>query len=152
MKTSEDGLKFLVKEEGCILHPYNDSSNFATVGVGHLLHKSPVTDADRQMYKDFTLNDAMTLLKIDVEVFERVINNLVKVNLNQKQFDALISFTFNLGGANFKKSSLLTVLNKGMFSKVLEYFPKYCYSGGKRVEALYKRRLREAVLFSENVT
>ena len=65
LSISQQGINFLIAREGMITHPYNDSKGFATIGVGHLLHKSKVTDADRRAWTRFTKNDAKKLLMKD---------------------------------------------------------------------------------------
>ena len=67
LSISQQGINFLIAREGMITHPYNDSKGFATIGVGHLLHKSKVTDADRRAWTRFTKNDAKKLLMKDLK-------------------------------------------------------------------------------------
>ena len=103
------------------MNPYNDSKGFATIGVGHLLHKSKVTDADRRAWTRFTKNDAKKLLMKDLkETFEPKIRALVKVPLSQNEYDAICSFAFNIGvGRGFPSSEFLKELNKGHYDGTL---------------------------------
>ena len=115
LSISQQGINFLIAREGMITHPYNDSKGFVTIGVGHLLHKSKVTDADRRAWTRFTKNDAKKLLMKDLkETFEPKIRALVKVPLSQNEYDAICSFAFNIGvGRGFPSSEFLKELNKG---------------------------------------
>ena len=121
LSISQQGINFLIAREGMITHPYNDSKGFATIGVGHLLHKSKVTDADRRAWTRFTKNDAKKLLMKDLkETFEPKIRALVKVLLSQNEYDAICSFAFNIGvGRGFPSSEFLKELNKGHYDGTL---------------------------------
>ena len=121
LSISQQGINFLIAREGMITHPYNDSKGFATIGVGHLLHKSKVTDADRRAWTRFTKNDAKKLLMKDLkETFEPKIRALVKVPLSQNEYDAICSFAFNIGvGRGFPSSEFLKELNKGHYDGTL---------------------------------
>ena len=121
LSISQQGINFLIAREGMITHPYNDSKGFATIGVGHLLHKSKVTDADRRAWTGFTKNDAKKLLMKDLkETFEPKIRALVKVPLSQNEYDAICSFAFNIGvERGFPSSDFLKELNKGHYDGTL---------------------------------
>ena len=121
LSISQQGINFLIAREGMITHPYNDSKGFATIGVGHLLHKSKVTDADKRAWTRFTKNDAKKLLMKDLkETFEPKIRALVKVPLSQNEYDAICSFAFNIGvGRGFPSSEFLKELNKGHYDGTL---------------------------------
>ena len=121
LSISQQGINFLIAREGMITHPYNDSKGFATIGVGHLLHKSKVTDADRRAWTRFTKNDAKKLLMKDLkETFEPKIRALVKVPLSQNEYDTICSFAFNIGvGRGFPSSEFLKELNKGHYDGTL---------------------------------
>ena len=121
LSISQQGINFLIAREGMITHPYNDSKGFATIGVGHLLHKSKVTGADRRAWTRFTKNDAKKLLMKDLkETFEPKIRALVKVPLSQNEYDAICSFAFNIGvGRGFPSSEFLKELNKGHYDGTL---------------------------------
>lgn len=107
MKTSNNGLLFIKKEEGSVNHAYKDVGGLWTCGCGHLIRPN------EQDLKTKTLSDQeiIDLLKKDIVVAENAINNFVKQPLNQNQFDALASLTFNIGDGAFESSSLLKKLN-----------------------------------------
>ena len=126
---SQDGLIFIQNHEGFgqgRLHrnPYNDSRNFATVGYGHLLHYSPYTSEDKQFWESLTENKGLDLLNNDLQTkFIPSINRLVKVPLTQNQFDAIVSFTFNVGLGSLRGhigglagSQFLQQLNQGNYN------------------------------------
>ena len=96
MKISENGLKLIKKYEGCRLKAYKATSSekYYTIGYGH--YSKDIT-ADTVI----SLDEAEQFLKIDIAKAETAVNRL-KINFNQNQFDALVSFTFNCGSANLK--------------------------------------------------
>ena len=146
LSISQQGINFLIAREGMITHPYNDSKGFATIGVGHLLHKSKVTDADRRAWTGFTKNDAKKLLMKDLkETFEPKIRALVKVPLSQNEYDAICSFAFNIGvGRGFPSSEFLKELNKGHYDGTLML-------RWRRPSEIIGRRKKEVELFNHGV-
>lgn len=100
MRMSARGLAALSVSEGLVTHPYEDSVGHCTIGVGHLIHFGPCTSVDRDRYRDFDRAAAIRLLRQDVRERERAVEQLVEVRLNQNQFDALVSFVFNVGAGD----------------------------------------------------
>ena len=108
---SPKGLVFIERWEGCVLHPYNDSSGYATIGIGHLLHRSPVTQADvahfaayRGLDGDekphpFDQEDALELLASDLAWVQHDILAYIHPKLGHDHFDALADLVFNCGPA-----------------------------------------------------
>jgi lysozyme len=116
--TSDKGLEFIMREEGVIPYAYNDPAGHATFGVGHLIHLGNVTDSDRRRWgtKSNPRRDlVMPTLRSDIRKFEKTVNDSVKVNLKQQQFDALVSLAFNIGQGGFASSSVVTRLNRHDF-------------------------------------
>lgn len=140
MKTSEKGLKFLMDREGFRATPYKDSGGKLTIGFGHLILRGEVFGAISSV-------EATALLERDVVIAETCINNFVREPLNQNEFDALVSFVFNLGCANFKGSTLLALLNEGDFDGASNEFPKWCHVNGVVDKGVLKRRGLEKDLF-----
>lgn len=136
---SEKGLEFIARWEGCVLRPYNDSVGYATVGVGHLLHYSKVTEADIKKWAGFTYAKAIDLLKEDAARYVAAVNSY-HLNLTQPQFDALVSFTFNLGPGCL--SQVVPSIKVGNWSVMLAYD----HAGGVVVEGLRRRRASEVNL------
>jgi lysozyme len=112
--TSDKGLDMLMREEGVVPYAYNDPAGHATFGVGHLIHLGNVTDADRRRWGTKTnprRDLVMPTLRADIRKFEKTVNDSVKVNLKQHQFDALISLAFNIGQGGFASSTVVKRLN-----------------------------------------
>ena len=86
----------------------------------------------------------------DLEVYEGAVIKAVEVPLHQHQFDALVSWTFNLGGANLNASTMLKVLNKGAYEDVPYQMKRWNKAGGQVLEGLTRRRLAESLLFEGN--
>ncbi len=149
MKTSAAGLQFIAREEGEVLHVYKDIVGLRTVGVGHLLTPSEI--ANNAYSGGITHLQAMELLRVDAGTAESWVNKLVKVPITQNQFDALVSFVFNMGGGGLQKSTLLVLLNKGDYTGAANEFQKWCkavINGVLTTNAgLLARRKREAAVF-----
>lgn len=136
---SEEWRQLVTNFEGLRLKAYQDPVGIWTIGYGHTLGVKPnqVITEDR----------AIELLYKDVERFENSVNRLVKVPLTQYQFDALVSFTFNVGGANLAGSTLLRLLNEGHYNGAAQEFTEWVYADGQRLRGLIKRRKVESALF-----
>ena len=129
--------------------PYNDASGNATVGVGHLLHRGPLDGTEASI----TREEALSLFARDlVRLAEVYILTFVHVPLNQNQYDALVSFTYNLGCGNLRNLVSETGLNQGIYDKVPSAILEYdkAHVDGKLVPlpGLTHRRRWEASLFS----
>ena len=90
---------------------------------------------------------AEQLLKEDLKHFENAVSQLVTVKLNQSQFDALVSFMFNVGVYAFKKSTLLRLINQENFLEAANEFDRWVYANRKKLPGLVKRRADEKQLF-----
>ena len=80
--------------------------------------------------------------------FERTVDRLIKVDLNQGQYDALVSFAYNLGGGALASSSLRRILNRGNYPGAERQFKRWVFAGGRKLRGLVKRRAAEAELFA----
>jgi len=130
----------LIKDfEGLKLDAYKCSAGVWTIGYGSTygVHRGDT----------ITLTRAEELLLEDLEPFCADINKLVKVDLNQNQFDALVSLCYNIGTGNFKNSTLLRLLNAGNFGLAAEQFHLWRRAKGKILQGLVNRRKREYDLF-----
>lgn len=105
MNTSQEGLALIRKYEGLELKAYRCPAGVWTIGYGHTKGVSPKQVIDQ--------NEANWLLANDVQGYEAAVNELVTVPLLQREFDALVSFTFNLGAGSLRQSTLLRRLNAG---------------------------------------
>jgi lysozyme len=158
MQMSQHGLELLEQWEGFELEVYNDSAGLPTIGVGHLLTKSELSSGKISIkgvavaYGNGLTNQQVTdLLSQDVKPAEQSVNNGVKVSLNQNQFDALVSFTFNVGGGAFSSSTLLKVLNQGQYDQVPDQLRRWTKSGGRTVQGLVNRRENEIKLWNGQI-
>jgi len=138
-----------------MLQVYKDSAGLPTIGVGHLLTKSELTSGKINIngvpveYSNGLTGDQVTdLLSQDVTPAENAVNNGVKVPLNQNQFDALVSFTFNVGVGAFTSSTLLKVLNQGQYDQVPTQLLRWTRAAGQVVQGLVNRRQNEIDLWN----
>ena len=144
MNISQEGLSLIKKFEGCKLESYKCAAGVWTIGFGST---SGVVKG-----MEISQERADMLLLEDVEVFEEAVNNLVEVDLEQNQFDALVAWTFNLGSTNLKNSTLLKVLNDKNYEGVPEQIKRWnkaTVDGERQVlEGLVRRREAESLLFT----
>lgn len=141
MKISQVCIEMIKKFEGCSLATYKCSAGVFTIGYGH-------TGVDVTNGMSITSDQAEKLLVADLETFEHAVSSLVKVPLNQNQFDALVSWTYNLGPINLARSTMLKELNAGHYDAVPAQMKKWIYSDKKVLLGLATRRDEEAKLFS----
>lgn len=137
--TSQAGINLIKSFEGCRLKAYQDSVGVWTIGYGHT----------SGVYSGMTITEeqAEAFLKADLGTSERAVNRLVTYIINQNQFDALVSFTFNLGSGNLAESTLLKKLNKGDITGAANEFDKWIYAGGEVLKGLVRRRAAEKEMF-----
>ncbi|ENR2983234.1 MULTISPECIES: lysozyme [Acinetobacter calcoaceticus/baumannii complex] len=142
--TSNAGLNLIKGFEGKRLNAYDDGVGVWTIGFGTIKYPNGV-----RVKKGDTCTEqqAETYLKNDLTKFEVAINKLVKVSLTQNQFDALASFTYNLGETNLANSTLLKKLNKGDYQGAADQFLAWKKAGGKVLPGLVRRREAERALF-----
>jgi len=141
MKTSQQGLKLIERFEGLSLTPYQDCVGLWTIGIGHLIGKTLLDN------RTLTVNECYALLASDVKKFELGVARYITAKLTQNQFDALVSFAFNLGLGTLQRSSLRQKLNRGDIQGCLQTWAKYNKAGGKVVKGLDLRRKAEIELF-----
>ena len=139
METSNEGISLIQKFEGCELEAYQCSAGVWTIGYGH------TKDVVEGM--TITKEQAEQMLVDELHEYENYINEYVTVALSQNQFDALVSWVYNLGPANLKVSTMLKVLNKGQYEEVPAQMKRWNKAGGKVLEGLIRRREAEACLF-----
>lgn len=134
----------LIKEfEGCKLTSYQDAGGTWTIGYGHT---KGVTEIDI-----ISSAQAEALLVKELKEYENYVRKLVKVPLFQYQFDALVSWTYNLGPTNLKNSTMLMHLNKGRYDLVPNEMRRWNKVNGKVLEGLVIRREKEARLFANDI-
>lgn len=148
MKISENGLNLIKQFEGFSSKPYLCPSQKATIGWGSTYYPDgkKVTLQD----KEITEEKAFEILEfIANKDFGSNINKVVKVPLNQNQFDALVSFAYNIGNGNFNSSTLLRWLNQGNYKEASMQLLRWDKSKGIVLNGLTKRRKAEKELFDK---
>ena len=139
MKTSDKGIDLIKKYEGFRSKAYRCSANVLTIGFGHTLNVKSTDVIDKAQAEVF--------LRQDVEFAEKEVNRH-NLNINQNQFDALVSFVFNLGVGNFTRSTLLRKIKSDPNDPTIrKEFERWVYAGGKILNGLARRRKEEADLY-----
>ena len=150
MKISKQGLEVIKKHEGFRSKPYLCPAGIPTIGYGNTYYP----DGKKVTMQDQPITEvlATVMLSIIVRRFEDCVNDNVKANINQNQFDSLVSFVYNLGCGNFKKSTLLKKINANPCDPTIpSEFAKWNKAGGKVLSGLTKRRHDEAVLYFTDI-
>lgn len=142
MKTSQAGIDLIKEYEGCRLETYRDSVGVKTIGYGH-------TDKVALGQK-ITQEEAEQFLREDLAKFERCVLSVIRVDIAQRQFDALVSFAFNLGCGALRRSTLARKLNRGDYDGAAREFGRWVKAGGRTLNGLVRRRAAEADLFNSS--
>ncbi|MEG4853966.1 lysozyme [Microcoleus sp. B5-D4] len=139
MTINQDGVNLIKSFEGMELEAYLDAVDVWTIGYGHT----------QGVYEGMTITEAQAeeLLRKDLAEFEGYVSEAVQVSINENQFSALVSFTFNLGPENLFDSTLLKLLNQGDFQGAGDQFPRWNKAGSQELEGLTRRRKAERALF-----
>lgn len=140
MKTGEKVIFLIKVNEGFRRKMYLCPAGLPTIGYGHVILKG-------ERFEEITEEEAGALLQKDLAGIESNVNSLVKVALTQNQFDALVSFTYNVGPGNFSRSTLLRKLNSGDYEAASGQFKRWVYGGGVILPGLVTRREEEKELF-----
>jgi lysozyme len=157
MKTSDKAKEMIKHHEGVKFKPYLCPAKLWTVGVGHVLYPEqaklkledrksiPVLMVDNRVW---TKEEVDALLNLDLARFERGVARLCPAaTRNQSHFDALVSFSFNVGLGNLQNSGLRFKYNRGEYDYAANEFLKWTKGGGKVLPGLVKRRTDERNLF-----
>ena len=142
MRTSEAGILLIKSFEGCRTVAYQDAVGVWTIGYGHTI--------DVKEGMTITQHQCDVMLEVDIETYENYVNKYVIVFLTQNQFDALVSWVYNLGPTNLRNSTMLKVLNAGKYGEVPYQMKRWNRAGGKVLKGLVVRRKAEAELFNES--
>ena len=139
MKASSKALELIKQFEGLRLKAYLCPGGVWTIGYGHTAGvKSGMVITEAQ---------AEEFLRSDIAVFEKAVNDQ-KLALTQNMFDALVSFTFNVGVGNFKRSTLLRKIKVNPWdNSIMDEFLRWVYSKGRVLPGLQRRRLDEMKLY-----
>ena len=139
MKISKEGIALIKKFEGCKLEAYLDAVDVPTIAYGRT--------KEVQMGDTCTQQQAEDWLEEELVEYEGYVEKAVTVPLEQNQFDALVSWTYNLGPSNLNKSTALKLLNMSEYDGVPAQLKRWNKAGGKVLDGLVRRREAEALLF-----
>lgn len=143
LATSAAGVAFVSQHEGLRRSAYKDPVGIVTVCYGHT--------ATARMGQSYSKEACQALLQSDLRAAEAAVRRLVKVPLSQETFDALVSFTLNVGAGNLAKSTLLRKLNRGDYEGACRELPKWVSAGGVVLPGLVTRRAEEMKLCLEGL-
>ncbi len=146
MRVSPNGIKLIEAFEGFSAKPYPCPAGIPTIGYGATRY----TDGTAVKLTDSPIdkNAAETLLKTQLRSYERAVSRYATQELNQNQFDSLVSFSFNVGLGNLKRSSLMRMVNQNPLDPSISYaFKRWVFADGKLLQGLQNRRAREAELY-----
>ena len=147
MRISQQGIDLIKQFEGCRLKPYLCPAKKWTVGYGHVLgNGATLAEADNRL---FTKEEALVLLRTDLARFERGVLRYCTVYLSQSQFDALVSFSYNLGLGTLQRSTLRQKILRKDGEAASKELLKYDKVGGKAIKGLTRRRQAEYRLFTQ---
>lgn len=145
MKVSRQGIDVITGFEALRLNCYLDPIGLKTIGYGHLVKPGE----SYQVGDRITLDEAVKLFTTDLAIFETGVESLLTRLVTQNEFDALVSFAFNVGLANCKKSSVLKLANLGVKGEEIEAkFLQWNKAGGKVLRGLTRRRQTEANVYN----
>lgn len=142
---NESALSLIKSFEGLELKPYKCPADVPTIGYGTTVYP----DGKKVSLKDSPISEerAEELLLHDIKKYGKAVEDAVKVELNDNQYGALVSFTYNVGIGALNNSTLLRKLNSGDYEGAAEQFERWIYAGGKVLNGLVKRRQAERALF-----
>ncbi len=141
---TQEGLDLICRFEGFSAKSYICPAGYPTIGYGHV-----VKDNEKAGFAGgITKDEAMKLLRQDVNIAEQGVLRFISVVLSNNQFSALVSFTYNLGTGALQRSTLRQKVNREEHSEVPAEFEKWVLGGGKRLPGLIKRRHAEAVMYA----
>ncbi|WP_439271845.1 lysozyme [Pseudochrobactrum sp. HB0163] len=143
---TQNGVDLIKRFEGFEPEIYLDAAGLPTIGYGHLLRPG-----EAEMFTGGISEAAGEALLIkDVGIAERAVLRLIKVSLTDGQFDALVSFTFNLGSGALQRSTLRRKVNREEHEEVPAEFMRWVWAGGRKLRGLVRRRAAESVLYQTN--
>lgn len=141
--TTQSGIALIKEFEGFSSKIYRCPAGLPTIGYGHVVRPEDVHLFARGLSKA----NGEILLRIDLQKAEKAVLRLINVPLSDSQFDALVSFTFNLGSGALQRSTLRRKLNRGDYQSVPHELQRWVFANGKRLNGLTRRRNEEARLF-----
>ena len=139
MNISNEGISLIKKFEGCELEAYQDAVGVWTIGYGHTKNVIEGMTVSKEQADNMLLNE--------LDEYCEHVEKAVTVDLKQCEFDALVSWTYNLGPTNLNNSTMLKVLNNKEYNEVPNQIKRWNKAGGKVLQGLVRRREAEALLF-----
>ena len=139
---TQNGLNLIKRFEGFSQTVYFCPAGYPTIGYGH------VVKDDEDFSSGIDEARAEQLLRQDAQIAERAVLRLITVPLTDAQFDALVSFTFNLGGGALQRSTLRRKINREEHAEVPEQFMRWVWAGGRKLKGLVRRRAAESDLYA----
>lgn len=140
---TEAGLNLIKRFEGFSPTIYICPAGYPTIGYGHVV----LVHEQDQFAAGITQSEATELLRKDVRIAERAVLRLISVPLTDGQFDALVSFTFNLGAGALQRSTLRRKINRGEHESLPSEFMRWTWSAGVQLSGLIFRRKAECLLY-----
>lgn len=156
MNVSPKAIEMIKHHEGVRQNPYQCPARLWTVGVGHVMFpvqgllkvdKRDTFQPPAEAMRKYSMEEVNAILRSDLARFEKGVANYCPVPLTQGQFDALVSFSFNVGLGTLQRSTLRQKVIRGDMAGAAEELLKYCMAGGKILKGLQKRRIDERALF-----
>ena len=156
MKVSKDAIEGIKKDEGVRTKPYRCPALLWTVGVGHVIDPNHIRvkfderkniPLPAEWDRVLSMAEVDAILAADLATFERGVLRLCPGGLTQGRFDALVSFSFNVGLGNLQRSTIRMKHNRGDFEGAAESFMAWTKAGGKELPGLVKRRKHERALY-----
>jgi len=156
LKVSKDAIEGIKKDEGVRTKPYRCPALLWTVGVGHVIDPNHIRvpfderkniPLPAEWDRVFSMAEVDAILANDLATFERGVLRLCPGGLTQGRFDALVSFSFNVGLGNLQRSTIRMKHNRGDFEGAAEGFMAWTKAGGKELPGLVKRRKHERALY-----
>jgi len=142
---SDAGKTFIKEREACSLVPHWDAiGGVWDIGYGHVLKQG-------EPRVPITQDEADALFDTDVLYRCDIVDHAVTVSLNQAQFDALVSFVYNVGGSAFQGSTMLKYVNAGQHDKACVEMLTWRKSGGKNIDGLLNRRAKEVLMYARGI-
>lgn len=140
-KVTQNCIDIIKHYEGFSSKPYVCPAGYLTIGIGHLI-------LPNEKFDEVTVEEGENILRKDLIKSEKSVLRCIKVPLEDHQFDALVSFTFNLGGGALQCSTLRQKINREEHEDVPDEFRRWVFAGGRELKGLVKRRETEAILYS----
>lgn len=144
MQISEEGLALIKQFEGFSSVVYRCPAGIPTIGYGHVVYRP------EQFSAGITQAQAEQWLRQDVQLAQQAVARLIAVPLMQGQWDALVSFVFNLGAGRLQASTLRRVVNRGEHAQVPAQLRRWVYAGGRVLPGLVRRREAEVRLYQKD--